>query len=133
MNERILNILAEMDAYMSSGTMVEFLAVHKKMVRFNLTLTKAEMEQDISILDLSVRANNSIRRMGYRTVGSLISAIAAGPLESSKSRLLKFRSLGKKTADEILLSLMYYQFQIRSGEDRRRYVSEIVALNTEVA
>ena len=41
MNERIKQILNEMDPYMSECTMLEFLARHRKMIYFNISLPVA--------------------------------------------------------------------------------------------
>ena len=130
MNERILQILNEMDRYMTECTMLEFLARHKKMIHFNVSLTKAEMAEDISALDLSVRAYNCLRRSGYTTIGSLVTSIAEKDDATSKQQLLKMRNLGRKTAEEMLLMLMCYQFKILPEKEKGRYVREFVALNT---
>ena len=130
MNERILQILNEMDRYMTECTMLEFLARHKKMIHFNVSLTKAEMAEDISALDLSVRAYNCLRRSGYTTIGSLVMSIAEKDDATSKQQLLKMRNLGRKTAEEMLLMLMCYEFKILPEKEKGRYVREIVALNT---
>ena len=130
MNERIEQILSEMDPYMSECTMLEFLARHRKMIYFNISLTKEQMAESISVLDMSVRANNCLLRSGYTTIGSLVKAIAAKEDASSKQQLLKIRSLGRKTAEEMLLMLMCYQFKILPEHEKGRYVKEIVAINS---
>ena len=129
MNERIEQILNEMDRYMPAGTMYDFLYVHRKMVRFNIYLSKKEMEEDITALDISVRANHCLKRAGYQTVGALVTAISAKEEDSSKQQLLRVRSLGRKTAEEILLMIMCYQFRILPENERGKYVREIVELN----
>ena len=129
MNERIEQILNEMDCYMPAGTMYDFLYVHRKMVRFNIYLSKKEMEEDITALDISVRANHCLKRAGYQTVGSLVTAISAKEEDSSKQQLLRVRSLGRKTAEEILLMIMCYQFRILPENERGKYVREILELN----
>ena len=129
MNERIEQILNEMDRYIPAGTMYDFLYVHRKMVRFNIYLSKKEMEEDITALDISVRANHCLKRAGYQTVGALVRAISAKEEDSSKQQLLRVRSLGRKTAEEILLMIMCYQFRILPENERGKYVREIVELN----
>lgn len=129
MNERIEQILKEMDRYMPSGTINDFLYAHRKMVRFNIYLSKKEMEEDITALDISVRANHCLKRAGYQTVGALVTAISAKEEDSSKQQLLRVRSLGRKTAEEILLMIMCYQFRILPENERGKYVREIVELN----
>ena len=129
MNEMIEQILNEMDRYMPAGTMYDFLYVHRKMVRFNIYLSKKEMEEDITALDISVRANHCLKRAGYQTVGALVTAISAKEEDSSKQQLLRVRSLGRKTAEEILLMIMCYQFRILPENERGKYVREIVELN----
>ncbi|MCR4640607.1 MAG: hypothetical protein K5697_01090 [Lachnospiraceae bacterium] len=129
MNERIEQILKEMDRYMPSGTMNDFLYAHRKMVRFNIYLSKKEMEEDITALDISVRANHCLKRSGYQTIGSLVTAISAKEEDTSKQQLLRIRSLGRKTAEEILLMIMCYQFKVLPEHERGRYVQEILELN----
>jgi len=134
MNENIKQILSEMDRYMPVGrTMIAFLYEHKKMIRFNITLSTKDMAEDINILDLSARAHNCLRRAGVRTIGDLAKAICEKDEETSKTQLLRFRNLGRKTADEIVLLIMCYQFRILSEDGKRRYVQEIVSLNGEAA
>ena len=133
MNERILQILNEMDRYMPAGSMIQFLYEHKKMIRFNVSFTKTEKAEDISALDLSQRSINCLRRAGYTTIGSLLEAIAVTGDEKSKEKLLRLRNLGRKSAEEILLMLMCYQFKILSEREKADYVREILELNIKAA
>ena len=131
MDERIVKLLSEMDPYMPSGTMIGFLRHHNKRITFNVNFSKDEKAEDISALDISVRANHCLRRAGYHTIGELVNGITAKPdEEGSKTKLLKLRNLGSKTAEEILLMIMCYQFKILPEKERRAFVGEIVSLNS---
>ncbi|MCR5251876.1 MAG: hypothetical protein K6E50_14850 [Lachnospiraceae bacterium] len=129
MNERIEQILNEMNRYMPAGTMQEFLYLHKKIFWFKVSFSKKELEEDIAVLDISVRGNHCLKRAGLTTIGALVNAIFAKDEETSKQQLLRVRSLGKKTAEEILLMLMCYQFKVLPEAEKRQFVLEIVEMN----
>ena len=131
MNEKILKILIEMDCYMSNGSMIEFLYEHKKFIRFNVYLSKKELDENLSVLDLSQRSINCLRRAGFTTLGDLLKAISVTGDERSKEKLLRLRNLGRKSAEEILLTIMCYQFQILSDREKTEYLQDIVRLNSD--
>ena len=133
MNEKIKNILNEMDPYMPAGSMVDFLHSHKKLIRFNVYLSKKELDENLSVLDLSQRSINCLRRAGFNTLRDLLDAISVTGDERSKEKLLRLRNLGRKSAEEILLTLMCYQFQILSDRERKEYLQDIVKLNSAAA
>ena len=133
MNEKIKNILNEMDPYMPAGSMVEFLYSHKKFIRFNVYLSKKELDENLSVLDLSQRSINCLRRAGFNTLRDLLNAISVTGDERSKEKLLRLRNLGRKSAEEILLTIMCYQFQILSDRERKEYLQDIVRLNSDAA
>ena len=129
MNEKILKTLYEMDAFMPGGSLLGFLYEHKKMIRFQLLLSKSDLEKDIEELDLSVRSIHCLRRAGFTTIGSLALAIEAKEDNSSKSQLLKIRSLGRKSAEEILLLLFCYQLRCMPEREKKEYLKELVRVN----
>ncbi len=133
MNEKILKILIEMDCYMFTGSMIEFLYEHKKLIRFNVYLSKKELDENLSVLDLSQRSINCLRRAGFTTLGDLLKAISVTGDERSKEKLLRLRNLGRKSAEEILLTIMCYQFQLLSDKERTEYLQDIVRLNSDAA
>lgn len=133
MNEKIKNILNEMDPYMPAGSMVDFLYSHKKLIRFNVYLSKKELDENLSVLDLSQRSINCLRRAGFNTLRDLLNAISVTGDERSKEKLLRLRNLGRKSAEEILLTIMCYQFQILSDRERKEYLQDIVKLNSTAA
>ncbi len=49
--------------------------------------------------------------------------------ETSKRQLLKVRNLGKNTAEEILMKLFYYQFNVLPDSQKREYMLEVAASN----
>ncbi len=130
MNERIIKIINEMDRYMPSGTMYDFLYAHRKRIKFNVSLSKKDREEDIEVLDLGNRSMHCLRRAGFDTVGSLLEAIAVTGDEKSKDKLMKLRNLGIKSADEILLMIMCHQFLRLPEKERGQFVQQIIEINS---
>lgn len=90
---------------------------------FPIYLTAAEGELDIGMLDLSVRAYNSLRRAGIGTIGQLVNTY------QHSSELKKIRGCGASTIAEIMESLFFYQLN-RCGEaGRSRYIDEVIRMN----
>lgn len=85
--------------------------------------------KDIEVLDLRVRAYNCLRRNGYNTIDNLVNGVYTKENESSKRQLLRLRNLGRNTAEEILLKLFYYQFNVLSDERKKSYMKKIVEAN----
>ena len=56
MNERILKILEEMDRYLDGGSMLAFIALNRKRIWFDVFFTKQQKEQDINVLELTIRS-----------------------------------------------------------------------------
>lgn len=133
MNDKIIKILNEMDPYMPAGSMIDFLYGHKKLIKFNVYLSKKELGENLTVLDLSQRSINCLRRAGFNTLGDLLKAISVTGDERSKEKLLRLRNLGRKSAEEILLTIMCYQFQILSDREKADYLQDIVKLNADAA
>ena len=92
-----------------------------------------ELDENLSVLDLSQRSNNCLRRAGFNTLGDLLRAISVTGDERSKEKLLRLRNLGRKSAEEILLTIMCYQFQILSDKEKVEYLQDVIKLNSEAA
>lgn len=91
--------------------------------RFPIYLNNSIMGADIENLDLSVRANNCLRRAGYSTVGDLVNSI------DSDEDLKKIRQCGKTSVSEIMNSLLCFQYEMLSPESKRKYVERINEMN----
>ena len=122
MNERIQKILEEMDRYLNGGSMLLFFGANRKRIWFDVYFTKQQKEQDITVLELSVRSSHCLYRANIRTLDDLLQRIAVQNDESSKQKLLSLRNLGRKSAEEILLSILCYQYIILPEHEKRDYV-----------
>ncbi len=122
-------ILQEMNVYLNGTTIEEILMNNRRMFRFQMRLKEHHLREDIAALDLSARAYNCLKRMGYDTVGKLAESIYTKPDMSSKRQLLKIRNLGEKTADEIMLKLFCYQFTILPANRKGKYLEQVKQMN----
>lgn len=122
-------VTREMNRYLDGTTIEEILVRNKKMFHFQVMFTKEQMNQDIEVLDLRARAYNCLRRNGYNTIDNLVNGVYTKENESSKRQLLRLRNLGRNTAEEILLKLFYYQFNVLSDERKKSYMKKIVEAN----
>ena len=129
MNEKIEKILNDMDRFLEGGSMWMFLYEHRKLFHYKLILTNEQKKADIAELDMSVRSNHCLYRAGYKTIGSVVDAFSTKEDATSRQQLQKIRNLGKKSAQEILLSLMCYQYEVLPEEKKRGYVFSIVEAN----
>jgi len=69
------------------------------------------MDADISVLNLSVRSYNGLRRAGWVKVEDLIYNI------ESEQDLFRIRNMGKKSVEEVITKLIeYYLSLLSSGE-----------------
>ena len=70
-----------------------------------------------------------MKRAGFNTIGSLVHAIVDKPEETSKRQLLKIRSLGQHSADEIMMTLFCYQLRSLSDKEKTEYLAEVLNMN----
>lgn len=114
----------EMDRKLMDTTLQEMQEKAGGSLKFPVYPGNSLMETDISELDLSQRSFNCLKRAGYSTVGMLVSGI------DGEDDLLKIRNLGRKSADEIMMQLMVFQYG-RLGEERRmRFLDRMKELNS---
>ena len=83
------------------------------------------MKHEISELDLSVRSENCLHRAGLKTVGDLAESI------DHIEDLMRFRNLGKKSAQEIMYKLFLFQYAVMPAERRAGYLRDVEELNRE--
>ena len=93
---------------------------------FPMYINIALMETDIEVLDLSVRASHCLHRAGYHTIGELVEAIEGG------EDLKKIRNCGDKSIDEIMGNLLWFQYSLISQENKLKYISKILQLNSGI-
>lgn len=92
-------------------------------LRFPIYLSKAMMEEDITALELSVRASNCLKRSGIHTIGDLCERI------HSSSDLKAFRNCGNTSVAEIMDKLFLYNYMQIKPEKRGAYLAKIVEMN----
>ena len=129
MTELNENVMREMNKYLDGITIEEILFRNKKMFHFQVMFTNEQMKQDIEVLDLKPRAYNCLSRYGFHTIDSLVNGVYTKEDESSKKQLLRIRNLGRKTAEEILMKMFYYQFVILPDDRKKAYMEKIVEAN----
>ena len=128
---KIINekVMREMNRYLEGTTVEEVLLKNRKLFHFHVMFTNEQMEQGVDVLDLSQRAYNCLRRNNIYTLGDLVNGVKTNGEETSKRRLLKFRNLGRKTSEEILLKMFYYQFMVLPEKRKNEYMQEVVLSN----
>ena len=128
---KIINekVMREMNRYLEGTTVEEVLLKNRKLFHFHVMFTNEQMEQGVDVLDLSQRAYNCLRRNNIYTLGDLVNGAETNGEETSKRRLLKFRNLGRKTSEEILLKMFYYQFMVLPEKRKNEYMQEVVLSN----
>ncbi len=128
---KIINekVIREMNRYLEGTTVEEVLLKNRKLFHFHVLFTNEQMEQGVDVLDLSQRAYNCLRRNNIYTLGDLVNGVKTNGEETSKRRLLKFRNLGRKTSEEILLKMFYYQFIVLPEKRKNEYMKEVVLSN----
>jgi len=78
---------------------------------------------DIEALDLSVRANNCLRRVGFQNIGELVETI------NGREDLKRIRNCGEKCVDEIMEKLFCYQYEQIPKEKKVKFIKRVVELN----
>ena len=91
--------------------------------KFPIYTGQAIMKAPIENLNLSVRANNCLKRSGVETVGDLVNSI------NGQDDLLKIRSLGANTAKEIMNQLFEYQYSVLDAPGKDKYIAKVVEMN----
>lgn len=92
-------------------------------VKYPIFMSQSLMDADLSELELSVRASNSLRRYGFRTIGDLVDGI------EKAEDLEKIRNCGKTSILEIMLTLMCYQFMQLDDKGQKKYITRMQELN----
>lgn len=123
------SVTSVMNEYLEGDMIEGILLRNRKLFHYHVMFTAEQMKQDVEVLDLSVRAYHCLKRFGFNTLGNLINGIYTKENETSKRQLLKVRNLGKNTAEEILMKLFYYQFNVLPDSQKREYMLEVAASN----
>ncbi|SNU08107.1 RNA polymerase, alpha chain C terminal domain [Lachnospiraceae bacterium] len=123
------NVAREMNKYLEGITIEEILILSRRVFHFKVMFTREQLQQDVEVLDLSVRAYHCLKRCGLSTLDKLVNGIYTKEDASSKRQLLRIRNLGRNTAEEILIKMFYYQFNVLPDSRKRDYMQQIVMDN----
>lgn len=108
----------------AAAVIARFLGDENRVIRFRVfPRMLSEGNWDISVLELSQRSYNCLKRSGIGTVGVLAERI------EGIGDLLRIRNLGVKSAKEIMFRLYLFQYQVLSEEKKREYLKEVISLN----
>lgn len=108
-----------------TGILEVKLAKPGKSFKFPIYLTEKLEKTELDVLDLSVRASNSLKRAGYRTIGDLVNNI------SHSSDLKHIRNCGETSVAEIMDKLFAYQYMILPKERRPEFIARVVQMNSQ--
>lgn len=117
------NYILEMNTLMNGLTMDDIRVLVGNRFRFPVYPDAEYMQTDILALDISQRAYNALRRGQISTIDQLANNI------NYEGDLRNFRNLGEKTAKEIMLSLLFYQYSHIAENRRPAYMKRLLAIN----
>ena len=105
-----------------NGLIITLYGVFGKCVKVNIPFSQKACDTSIDELDFSVRANNSMKRVGVFTIGEVIDLIA-------NDGLLRIRNLGKKTQNEIKTRILVFGYERLTENEKKRFFYAVVEKN----
>ncbi len=105
-----------------NGLITTLYGVFGKCVKVSIPFSQKACDTSIDELDFSVRANNSMKRVGVFTIGEVIDLIAS-------DGLLRIRNLGKKTQNEIKTRIMVFGYERLNEKEKKRFFYDIIERN----
>lgn len=105
-----------------NGLITTIYGVFGKCVKVSIPFSQKSCDTSIDELDFSVRANNSMKRVGVFTIGEVIDLIAS-------DGLLRIRNLGKKTQNEIKTRILVFGYERLTENERKRFFYDVVDKN----
>ena len=105
-----------------NGLITTLYVVFGKCVKVSIPFSQKACDTSIDELDFSVRANNSMKRVGVFTIGEVIDLIAS-------DGLLRIRNLGKKTQNEIKTRILVFGYERLTENERKRFFYDVVDKN----
>ncbi len=105
-----------------NGLISTIYGVFGKCVKVSIPFSQKACDTSIDELDFSVRANNSMKRVGVFTIGEVIDLIAS-------DGLLRIRNLGKKTQNEIKTRILVFGYERLTENERKRFFYDVVDKN----
>ena len=105
-----------------NGLITTLYGVFGKCVKVSIPFSQKACDTSIDELDFSVRANNSMKRVGVFTIGEVIDLIES-------DGLLRIRNLGKKTQNEIKMRILVFGYERLTENERKRFFYDVVDKN----
>ena len=105
-----------------NGLITTLYAMFGKCVKVCIPFSQKACDTSIDELDFSVRANNSMKRVGVFTIGEVIDLIAS-------DGLLRIRNLGKKTQNEIKTRILVFGYERLTENERKRFFYDMLERN----
>lgn len=121
--QAIKQAIRDIDSMLGNTNIAMIKSEHQGKLKFPMYVNQQMLESNLTELELSVRSYNCLKRAGYSTIGELVEKI------NGMEDLKVIRNLGKKSAKEIMLVLMGYQFMNLSVDRKKKYVDRIKTLN----
>ena len=107
-----------------NGLISTIYGVFGKCVKVSIPFSQKACDTSIDELDFSVRANNSMKRVGVFTIGEVIDLIA-------NDGLLRIRNLGKKTQNEIKTRILAFGYERLTDVEKKSFFYDIVDRDCE--
>lgn len=107
-----------------NGVITTLYGVLRKCVKVSIPFSQKACNTSIDNIDFSVRANNSMKRVGVFTIGEVIDLIAS-------DGLLRIRNLGKKTQNEIKTRILAFGYEKLTESEKKRFFYDVVDKNCE--
>ncbi len=116
--EEILEVLVQ--SARENGLVETLYAVFGRRVKVRLPLSTSLCHVGMDQLDLSPRAEHSLKRAGVFTVARMVELIEI-------DGLLEIRNLGKKTQNEIKTKVLVYFYHALTDGEKRQFFRDLLA------
>lgn len=97
-------------------------AVFGKNIALRLGFSRAALDSDIEVLDLTVRSSNGLKRQGISKLEAIVDRIHGSGLRS-------IRNLGAKSCAEIETKLLQYGYDQLTAPERLQFCRDLLELN----
>lgn len=102
---------------------LELISSKRKKFKGIITPSTRLRETNLDSLDLPVRGYNCLRRAGCSTIGDVLSKYP------TKQDVKRIRNCGEKSANEIFIHFMAYQYEMLSDKEKAGYLKKLLNLN----
>lgn len=110
------------DVMEENGLVPTLHAVFGKNIALRLGFSRAALDSDIKVLELSVRSDNGLRRQQISDLAGIIDRIHGSGLRS-------IRNLGAKSCAEIETRLLQYGYDQLTAPERLQFCRDLLELN----